>query len=340
MRPAARAERWKGPPPLLVVATVAAFLLAPFLSDNEPATAGPAARTVAASAHSVPELSRGDARPSATVEREKTEPKRPAIRPRTIGVATFNEWVLLPGSEHLADARRIAARSTIDIIGWQEAIESRPVFADLARRGWVTRQLPGHARELAVSWRKSEFAFVSASYRLVAHGVDHAYGRYPFGNRYVQRVTLRQRDSGQLITILNTHLPQKFEDLDDPGHFLRTSNAARARFQMARMVRDWRDAPGRWVVGTGDFNFDARADAQVHPKGGPRRTLGPVAVSSYGALGFDGIAPSHPPTGRFIDYVLASRAGLHSGHLEFLGQRIIGGLYSDHNALVARIRLS
>jgi hypothetical protein len=332
-----------------VVATIVAFLLAPLLSDNEPATADPGARTAAATTpHSSPELSRDDARPSAQPSEpdsqadRKAAPekrKKPEVRPTTIGVASFNEWGELPMSELLSDAHRITSLSTVDILGWQEAIRSHPVFADLAHRGWVTRQLPGHARELAVSWRKSEFALVSTSYRLVAHGVDHAYGRYPFGNRYVQRVTLRQRDSGQLITVLNTHLPQKIEDLDNPGHWLQTSNAARARFQLGRMIRDWNAAPGRWVVGTGDYNFDARADRQEHPKGGPRRALGPVAVSSYGALGFDGIGPSHPPTGRYVDYVQAARPDLHAGQMKFVGQRMITGLYSDHNALLARILL-
>ncbi|GAA3818388.1 hypothetical protein [Nocardioides panacisoli] len=329
-----------------MVATVAAFLVAPLVSNNDPATADSAARTVAATTHDVPELSRDDSRPSVQPTKHdqspapKAAPKKPVIRPTTIGVASFNEWGELPMSELLSDAHRITSLPTVDIIGWQEGIRSHPVFAQLEQRGWVTRQLPGHARELAVSWRKKDFALVSASYRLVAHGVDHAYGRYPFGNRYVQRVTLRQRASGQLITVLNTHLPQKIEDLDHPGHWLQTSNAARARFQLARMIRDWNAAPGRWVVGTGDYNFDARADRRENPKGGPRRTLGPVAVSSYGALGFDGIGPSHPPTGRYVDYVLAARPDLHAGHLGFVGQRVIGGLYSDHNALLARIRLS
>jgi endonuclease/exonuclease/phosphatase family metal-dependent hydrolase len=336
VRSAARAARWAGPPPLLVVATIAAFLLAPVLSDNDPPPAPHAVEMAAATtAREGPTLSRDESRPTPKVHK----PAKPAIRPSTIGVVSFNEFDLLPVEQIGADARAITARPTVDIIGWQEALRSRPVFADLAHRGWETRQLPGHARELAVSWRRSEFALVSSTYRLVAHGVDHANGRYPFGNRYVQRVTLRQRDTGQLISVINTHLPQKIEDLDNPGHWLQTSNAARARFQLARMTRDWRAAPGRWVVGTGDFNFDARADARLHPRGGPRAVLGDVAVSSYGALGFAGTTPSHPPTGRYVDYVQAARDDLHTGHLHFVGQRIIGGLNSDHNAVLARLRL-
>lgn len=344
MRPASRPERWTGPPPLLVVATVAAFLLATFLSDGGPATAGPAAEMSAATtAHSTPELSRDDTRPTPTV-RPSEKPtvqrsKEPAVHPTTIGVATLNQYEWLTPAQIEQDARALTRRPTVDIVGWQEATGSGSVFADLQRSGWDTRQLPGHASELAVSWRRSEFALVSSSFRLVAHGVDDSDGRYPFGNKYLQRVTLRQRDTGRLITVFNTHLPQKIEDLDHPGHWLQTSNAARARFQLARMTNDWRKAPGRWVVGTGDYNFDARADARVHPRGGPRAVLGQVAVSSYGALGFGGTRPSHPPTGRYIDYVQAARSDLHSGDLEFVGQRVIGGLNSDHDAVLARIRL-
>ncbi|HWJ82568.1 MAG TPA: hypothetical protein VNS55_10050 [Nocardioides sp.] len=333
-----------------MVATVLAFLLAPYLSDNEPAAAGGAEMTSATArgGHGTAVLSRDDSRPVATVERRGPTPvtehdqpkkKQPEPRPTTIGVVSLNQFYQLSTSQIAADARRITALPTVDVVGWQEATNSHPVFAALARRGWQTSQLPRTSHELAVSWRRSEFAFVSARFRLVAHGVDDVEGRYPFGNRYVQRVTLRQRDTGRLLTVINTHLPQKIEDLDHPGHWLGTSNAARARFQLARIARAWREARGRWIVGTGDYNFDARADAEVHPHGGPRAALGPLAVSSYGALGFGGLTPSHPPTGRYVDYVQADRSDLHAGEMRFVGQRIIAGLNSDHNALLARIRL-
>lgn len=336
MRGAAGPGRWAGPPPLLVVATIAAFLVAPLLSHGEPSEPTHVAETVAATtSHETGGVSRGAPRPVMTV----TKPDRPEPRPTTIGVVSFNQYQQLSPSQLAADARELTSRPTVDVIGWQEATFSRPVFGALRDRGWGTHQLRGHARELAISWRQSKLAYVSSSFRRLSRGVDDALGRYPFGNRYVERVTLRQRSTGRLISVITTHLPQKIEDLDHPGHWLETYNAASARYQLARMRHVWRAAPGRWVVGTGDYNFDARADARVHPQEGPRDTLEELVQTSYDALGFGGTVPTHPPTGRYIDYVQAARTDVRDGTLDFRRQRVIRGLSSDHNALLARIRL-
>lgn len=340
----ARPLRWAGPPPLLILATVAAFLLLPVLSDAgsaSPEGGGPRAElvgTTTAPDRAGPALGREPA--SATEEGpRKKEKAEPEPRPVVVGVASFNAWAPQPVDGIRADARALAARDTVDIIGWQEANHSRPAFADLDHTGWVTRHFSGGGGDLAISWRRADFAFVSAGSRKVATGVPPTLGRYPFGNRMVARVTLRHRETGELLSVINTHLPQKIEDLDNPGHWLGTSNAARARFQLARITREWRQAPGRWVVGTGDFNFDARSDARLRPHDGLRDALGDYAVSSYAVLGFDGVAASHPPTGRYIDYVHAARGALGRGRMEFVGQRMISGLNSDHHALLARIRL-
>src|SRR5690606_15422666 len=139
------------------------------------------------------------------------------------------------------------------------------------------KRFPHGAKELAVSWRRAEFEYVSASSRLVAWGVDEVTGRYPFGNRYIVRVTLRHKQTGRLLSVINTHLPHKAENRDRPGTWTETSNAARARFQLERMRHEWKTAPGRWVVGTGDYNFDARADQRVGLPRAPRKALAPVA---------------------------------------------------------------
>ena len=93
------------------------------------------------------------------------------------------------------------------------------------------------------------------------------------------------------------------------------------------------------MVGTGDFNFDAGADARHRAEGGPRQALGDQAVSSYQRLGRD-IAPTFPENGRQIDYVWADRKAYADGRMRFTRHWVLGGLNSDHNALVARLRLS
>jgi hypothetical protein len=326
--------RWVGPPPLLVLATVLVFVIAPVVSRTDPghASEGDRDTQVSLSAVSAPEMPPLGAKPptqkGATLERRDE-----------IGVLTMNQYRQLSVSQALRDARSITSRSGVDVVGWQESQRFGPVFAALRGRGWGTRRFPHGARQLAVSWRRSEFKYVSATSRLVAYGVDRVSGRYPFGHRYITRVTLRHRLSGRLLSVINTHLPHKIEDRDRPGRWLKTSNAARARFQLERMRREWREAPGRWVVGTGDYNFDARADSRTRLPRGPTKALAPVATSSYAVLGGRDVLPTHPPTGRHIDYVHAAKPGLRAGHIKFLEQRTFGGLHSDHRALLVRMAL-
>ncbi len=336
MGSAVRRRRWAGPPPLLVLATVLAFVIAPLLSRPDSGyasdgAAGSGAQAVLSSAEAreIPRLgAKPPTRGGQTIERRDR-----------IGVVSMNEFSQLSVDQARADAVSLTSRSAADVVGWQEAQHFAAVFGTLRDRGWDTKRFPQGAKELAVSWRRSKFAYVSSSSRLVAFGVDDVTGRYPFGNRYIIRVTLRHRATGRLLSVINTHLPHKSEDRDRPGHWTQTSNAARAKFQLERMRREWETAPGRWVVGTGDYNFDARADARVGLPGAPAKALAKVARSSYAVLGGKALLPTHPPTGRYIDYVHAARSDLESGDLRFLSQRTLWGFRSDHRPLLVRMAL-
>ena len=338
-----RALRWAGPPPLLMVATVAALVVMPFVNDGPQ----PPDQVVnAAQVSSTPSLR--------SVEPHTIHPERlpggrggevsrgvapVRLKPAYVGVASFNMFRKLSSAHAHQDAMRLTRRSGVDVVGWQEADRFAGALHDLP--GWQTRTFPFGKRhsELAVSWRASEFKLVSAHQRQVALGVSWSEGRYPFGNRMVVTVTLQHRATGRLLTVLDAHLPQKIEDLGRPGHWTPTINAYRARNQLQRFAAIWKQAPGRWVVGTGDFNFDARADATQRPAGGPRRALGPTAVSSYMELGMH-LAPTYPGNGRNIDYVWADRKAYADGRIRFAGQWVIGGFNSDHNALLTRMVLS
>jgi len=327
--------RWAGPPPLLVLATVLAFVIAPVFSrtDTGHASQGGEAEAQAsltsASSVEVPPIGeKPPTRSGAVIERRDL-----------IGVATMNQFRQLSVAQARRDALFLTSRAGIDVVGWQESQRFGPVFAALRPRGWSTRRFPNGAKELAISWRRSEFEYMSSSSRLVAYGVDQVTGLYPFGHRYIIRVTLRHRETGRELSVINTHLPQKIENLDRPGRWTTTSNAARARFQLERMTREWRSAPGRWVIGTGDYNFDARADARIGLRRAPAKALGSVATSSYAVLGGRRLSPTHPPTGRYVDYVHAAKSDLRAGHVTFLGQRTFGGLNSDHRPLVVRLAL-
>ncbi len=330
---------WTGPPLLLIAVTVLGFVIAPLVSSSDGASAGQPQAQVQLSSGG-PTATGGEL-PADVAERGTPKSGRliEPIPQQVVGVATFNQFRRLSYSQMLSDALTLAANPVIDIIGWQEAWDSAPVFGALQSRGWATKRFPKGAKELAVSWRRSEFKFVGADQRLVARGVSDETGRYPFGDRYAIRVTLRDRDTGEQVSVLNTHLPQAIENLDRPGHWRPTYNSARARVQLTRLARMWDRAPGRWVIGTGDYNVDARAEARERPVGGLSRMFAGRAVSSYSTLGKD-IASTHPVSGRQIDYVYAARKDVRQKRLRFIDQRTIPGLNSDHRALVVRFALT
>ena len=224
----------------------------------------------------------------------------------TIGVVSMNEYRGLPLELARSDAQRVTSRSDVDVVGWQEADGFHSVLAGLTRDGWDTATFAGGSDELAVSWRRSEFTLVSKSQRLLARGRAVGESAYPFWDTWVLTVTLRHRGSGRLLSVLDTHLPPKSENLEDPGHFRATVNAGQARTALRRLAPLWQQAQGRWVVGTGDYNLGHAGDVTVRPPGGISRDFAGRAVSSYDVLGTAGVQATHPVSGRRIDYVFAA----------------------------------
>ncbi|WP_232678312.1 hypothetical protein [Nocardioides sp. R-C-SC26] len=349
--------RWSGPPPLLIAATVLGLVLAPAVSSADDGSGAASRGTTSASARSSGssgatlsaseprdrDPATGGAASSSTADgstsdRGVASPPSPSL----LGIATFNQHRPLTIGQARADAERITSRKGVGIIGWQEGYEFGPVYSWLARKGWSTKrfgELRG-ASELAVSWRRARFKLVGAKLHRATRGVDSTVGRYPFGDRFILRVTLRERSTGRDISIINTHLPQAIEDLDSPGAWRDTLNAGAARQQLRGLAKVWRNAPGRWVVGTGDYNFDARSDARRRPEGGIARVYDGLAVSSY-ALSTEGddVAPTHPFSDRYIDYVHLRRADVDAGRVRVLGQRTMGGVHSDHRPLLVWLKL-
>ena len=337
--------RWAGPPLWLVLVTLLGLLVAPFV-DHEPAESR--AELTAATASTSYAVSPRFLEPQ-LIRRQVLAPARGGVassglvpvqlKPIEIGVASMNMYRQLSSAQAEHDARTLSRQAGVDVIGWQEAFPFTRVLRGL--RGWDTKTFSVGKRtsELAVSWRSSTFKLVSARQLKVARGVSPKVGRYPFPNRQVVVVTLKHRATGRTLTVLNTHLPWAIEDLDRPGHWTPTINTLRARRQLSRLAETIGRAEGRWVIATGDFNFDAGADSRYQAPGGPVRALGKVATSSYQRLGRE-VSPTFPENGRRIDYVWANRAAYRSGRIRFTKHWVLGGLYSDHNALITRLRLS
>jgi hypothetical protein len=363
--------RWAGPPPLLIAVTVLGILVAPavsgaqaeppaveravFSSGTPTATPAPSAEPTTSPTPSTPSPSASadpepttDPEPDATPDTEtsskpaKKKRTKTPIAPQKVGVVTLNQYREVGPTKGIRDARALTSRPGVSIIGWQEGYASGPVYQQLAKRGWATKRYVATKgmRELAVSWRRDQFALAGSAIHKLIDGVGQTKGRYPFGDRYALRVTLRNRATGQKLSVINTHLPQGVENLDQPGSWRTTKNARRAHRQLNRLVRIWKQAPDRWVVGTGDYNVDARAEARVGTKEGIRDTFAGTARSSYSLLGFGSVLPTHPFSKRYVDYVHVAQPAVANGRIEVTGQRTFSGLHSDHRPLLVWMKLS
>jgi len=261
------------------------------------------------------------------------------LAPETvIGVASANVYRDLPRAKARHDIRLLSQRDNVDVIGWQEAEHWRGILTDLRASGWATKQFYGEPDELAVSWRASKFRFRAAEFRRMHDGAGPRLTAVPFGPRFVIRVTLTQRGTGRTFTVLDTHVNSYIEDLDRPGHHRDNLNADRARLHLARMGAFWATVPGRYVVATGDLNVDYTADTRVRTDGFPADALHGLGIASYDALPMADLLPTHPGSGRHIDYVFLDRR-TYGERATFVSQRVLTGYYSDHRPIVARIAL-
>ncbi|MBS44833.1 MAG: hypothetical protein CMH83_17035 [Nocardioides sp.] len=276
----------------------------------------------------------------------------PSVAPRlrgevagTIGVLSFNALKYLGPKRALHDWRRVARRTDVDLIGWQET--RNDPWADAAAvfegEGWRTWQYPDLSgpKQLAVSWRPDVLRLVDVTWQRVHDGATPRETERPFPARYVVRARFVHRASGLTVTLLNTHLNHAIET----GHgFDDNLNARRAKQHLRVLSRMWDRTPGDVVLGTGDYNFDQADDAAYRPAGGISRRFAGRAVSSYDALGTDGVVPTLRT--RWIDYVWVSAATLRGplgagpdGHAQLVTHRSLGGYRSDHRPLLARVRL-
>ncbi len=337
-----RLSRWAGPPPLLLAATVLGFVVAPFVAEQptlaaaQPTAAvqsGPGPRYVE------PRIVRGLQLSPARAGQAGGGVRPVELAPVDLGVVSMNALYSLPADEARDDIQKVTSRDDVDVIGWQEASRIGPALHQVS--GWTTRTFTrdGANSEVAVSWRSAEFTLVSARQVDVAPGVAVSRGSYPFAARLVAVVTLRHRETGRLLTVIDTHLPRRIEDVDDPGRWAPTLNAQRAQVQLRRMAAIWERSGARWVIGTGDFNFDAGSAASNHSDSAPLSQLSGTAVSTYQKLGIPAV-PTHPPSGRHIDYVWLDRDDDESGEITLRGQQVLRDYHSDHNPLLARLRLS
>ncbi len=292
-----------------MVVTVAGLVTAP-LVDRDPS---PSASPSASLADSGPSASPAPSRPVRSVDRAPAHVPSPTVA--RVGVASLH----LSAAPAVAatDARRLARRSDVDVVGWQGAARHRGLLRTLP--GWSTVSV---GQGLAVSWRTAAFRLRSAR--------DHG---------AVGQVVLQRAGTRRLLTVIDARLPAGIEDAVHLGRWAASPAAGRGRAELRRLAAAWRGAPGRWVVATGDLSFGARADARVRSPQGPRRALRAVALSTYEVRG-DGTPPTFRPQGRRFDYVWVDRAALRAGRLVVVRHRVLPGYGGEHRPLLATLRLA
>jgi hypothetical protein len=290
-----------------------------------------------------------DASPEPAPATEARDYGVPRVTPRlegrlvdTIGVVSFNAWRLLGRSGARADWDRISSKPEVDLIGWQESKSEvwADLYPDYRARGWETWHWPDvdGPRSVAVSWRARTFELLDVDYTKVHDGGHPSETDAPFPARWVAQVSLRHRESGLTVTLLNTHVNQTIET----GHgWDEGLNAEMARLHYRTLSRMYDGAEGDVVLGTGDYNWDYADDSEYRPEGGISHTVDHHAQSSYEVLGLDGVPPTQGT--RWIDYVWIADASVRrrdlSGTAQFAKHRSLGGFASDHRPLLARVRL-
>lgn len=269
----------------------------------------------------------------------------PAAEPLgTLGVVSYNIHRVQSLEEFTAEALRMVALPGVGIVGWQEAMDHRASFPALLEQGWETAYFSG-AKENPISWDSAVFDFLGAA----QHRMHEAYpGRSGVQRpgRWVALVTLRHRPTGFRVTVLNTHVASRGESWERLGTWRDNATAPRVREHLARQAQMWQNVPGRYVIGMGDLNIDARADAANVLPGGPVDRFRLRALSNWQALGTDGIAktldlPAGPHRGMplLYDYVFASARSISARWLRFVSHEALAGWNSDHTPLLVRFEL-
>lgn len=216
---------------------------------------------------------------------------------------------------------------TADVIGVQE-------LNPKSRREAVARALPGFGvsegnNSVQIFWRKSTVDLIAQGSNKVfdVERIESGVAGTSIGPKSIQWVQLRQKATGAVFFVVNHHIIPSIENgrRPDDRKPRRLALYHRQMAAMVKLVAKLRSIGP--VMVTGDFNIDARADAQRQDPRWPYVQLGRLGMwSSWRALE----APASGTHGRrLIDYVWVTMATARPAV-----QSILGKYGSDHSAVV------
>ena len=257
-----------------------------------------------------------------------------------IWVATYNMFREMPAKAARRDIRELAARPRLDIIGWQEMWGRDKALHRLRKHGWATWVPRGEARQDPISWRRSEFQLVETESYLAHRAKKLKRHRKDVPRKFFNRVTLRHRATGRVVSVFNNHVIPTIESQGQgkPGHPVRP-RIRWAQRHWDRLEAAIAKAPGQPIV-VGDFNVDAFVDLEVRHPAMMFAHLRDSLASSWQVLGGnEAVALTHPGTGRHIDYVMVGRRALRREVLVPTRQMVVEGLRSDHRPLAVKVQV-
>lgn len=258
--------------------------------------------------------------------------------PLTLRVMTFNLRFASEQPPHAWPARRPVMRHVIeraapDVIGTQEGLygQLRDLATDLPAYDWIGLGREGGSRGefTAVFFRRDKFEPVAFDHFWLSDTPD-VIGSMTWGNRYRRMVTwvrLRERASGRVFEVWNTHLDHEIEAAREKAAALITERLARVDPQIPLLL-------------VGDFNCLAGASAPYTvftKKAGLVDTwLSAAQRTNDGLNTFHGYQPPQRG-GERIDWILA-RTPQAVTEAAILDDAENGQTPSDHFPVTATVR--
>jgi endonuclease/exonuclease/phosphatase family metal-dependent hydrolase len=252
-------------------------------------------------------------------------------------IVSYNTRFDTPTSDNVSDIRTLINNHGSDILNLQEmsssahrsAIKSNFVSCGSCHFGMYA---PGDggvdSAQNPILWDKNKFSLLASGSIKATSRTQTEKGT--LRALYVNYVKLQVKYNGQIIFVLNNHLPAHMDNNGTPD-WSQPIRVNLYKKNIAAIKTKISSAKSSGIVFTaGDFNVDYRADARVRNSVFPYSALGAInTYASYRLLNATS-GRTIKDSNRLIDYVFLTK----NGNAAFTSQNIItSGMHSDHYPL-------
>jgi endonuclease/exonuclease/phosphatase family metal-dependent hydrolase len=259
----------------------------------------------------------------------------------TFQIVSYNTRFDTPTSENVGDVRTLINSHGADILSLEEmsssahrsAVKSNFVSCGSCHFGMYAPTGGGvDSAQNPILWDKNKFGLVSSGSIKATSRTKTEQGT--LRALYVNYVKLKSKYNGQIVFVLNNHLPAHMDNNGTPdwSQPIRVGLYKKNIAAIKNKISNVRSAGV--VFTTGDFNVNYRADAQVRNSVFPYNALGSIDTkASYRILNATA-GRTIKNANRLIDYVFLT----NNSHAGISGQNIItSSMHSDHYPLLATV---